>query len=107
MLDVKKIKMLLGSPVIKIELTDEQIDTNIELTSKQTDCLIKIFKCESLRDFIFDKLVIANCKKNWANVINKYKGILPDGMEITDHYYRSAMDEEANLLQYLYTFKNK
>lgn len=101
MLTIKEIKIILGSPVINIELTDEQIKTNIKLSLAQTKDLIKLFHGEDIKDYILDKLIIINCKKTWANSLNKYKGSLASGIELSNHNYISAKDDEKELMNLL------
>ena len=101
MLSSKEIKILLGSPVINMELTEDQIKLNIKLSESQTKDFIKIFKCEDIKNYILDKLILINCKKTLACVLNKYDGILPDGLKITSHNYNSAKEEEHSLIDLL------
>jgi len=101
MLIKKEIMSILGSPVSNVELTEEQIRNGIKLAQSQTIAFIKIYDCPKLKDYILDKLIIINCKKILAQNLNKYSGFLPDGLEITNHSYMSAIEDEKILINLL------
>ena len=97
MLSNKQIKILLGEPVINVEITDEQIDEVRIVTENQ----LNSFNGHS-KNFLNDKLFLINCRKMWANNIMKYSGNLPDGMSLQGkEIYETALTEERNLFDVL------
>lgn len=90
---VEKVKKYLGSPVINVELTDEQIENVIETNKPIVDkiCSDVGGKFEEL---VIIKLAVIDCKIIWANILGKYE---IDGVKIDlDNIYRGYMEDCYN-----------
>lgn len=89
----------LGSTVINIEISDEQLNVIRKLCEYNSKILAK---SDNDVDYIFNNLFIINCKKSWATSLMKYTGKILDGVEVDGkNIYDSALCDEKNFITLL------
>lgn len=95
---VEKVNKYLGSPVIKVELTDEQIQSVIETNKPIVDKICSDVGSK-FEEFVTIKLAVIECKIIWANILGKYE---IDGVKIDlDNIYRGSMEDSYNFSKML------
>lgn len=100
-LNEEQIKLMLGYPVISVELTSKQLKAIIAYTTEQVKTS-NPSETKMTKDFMFNKLVIINAKRVWKTIFTKWIISNKDKNQLNNLNWLDEVErEESNFLNLL------